>query len=179
MSKVAIAGNASGTGVFTIAAPNSNSDRTLDLPDAAGTLDRLNRAGNVLQVVQATYAVETSTTSTSFVSSNLSGSITPSSTNSKVLVFARTGGRTNPGSAVYTIFRGTVSGTNLGNGNSGMALLYTGGDVRGDISLCYLDSPATTSSQTYTLAMRSPSASTVIAQENNGTAVMVLMEIAG
>jgi hypothetical protein len=38
MSKVAIAGNASGTGTFTIAAPNSNSDRTLNLPDSAGTL---------------------------------------------------------------------------------------------------------------------------------------------
>jgi hypothetical protein len=38
MSKVAITGNASGTGVFTIASPNSNTDRTLNLPDSAGTL---------------------------------------------------------------------------------------------------------------------------------------------
>jgi hypothetical protein len=38
MSKVAIAGNASGTGTFTIASPNSNSDRTLTLPDEAGTV---------------------------------------------------------------------------------------------------------------------------------------------
>jgi len=38
MSKVAITGNASGTGVFTIASPNSNSDRILNLPDSAGTL---------------------------------------------------------------------------------------------------------------------------------------------
>ena len=38
MSKVAIAGNASGTGTFTIAAPNSNTDRTLTLPDEAGTV---------------------------------------------------------------------------------------------------------------------------------------------
>ncbi len=38
MSKVAIAGNASGTGTFTIAAPNSNSDRTITLPDEAGTV---------------------------------------------------------------------------------------------------------------------------------------------
>jgi hypothetical protein len=38
MSKVAISGNASGTGTFTIAAPNSNSDRTLTLPDEAGTV---------------------------------------------------------------------------------------------------------------------------------------------
>ena len=38
MSKVAIQGNASGTGVFTIASPNSNTDRTLTLPDEAGTV---------------------------------------------------------------------------------------------------------------------------------------------
>lgn len=38
MSKVAIQGNASGTGVFTLASPNSNTDRTLTLPDEAGTV---------------------------------------------------------------------------------------------------------------------------------------------
>jgi len=38
MSKVKIEGNASGTGTFTIAAPNSNTDRTLTLPDEAGTV---------------------------------------------------------------------------------------------------------------------------------------------
>ena len=136
-------------------------------------------AGSVVQVVQSTYAVETTSTSTSFVATGLSGSITPSASTSKVMVFARTGGMTSPNSAIYTIFRGTVSGTNLGNGSAGMALLYSGGDVRADISLCYLDSPATTSSQTYTLAMRSPSGTSVRAQENNTTAVIILMEIAG
>ena len=38
MSKVAIVGNASGTGTFTIAAPNSNSDYTLTLPAQTGTV---------------------------------------------------------------------------------------------------------------------------------------------
>ncbi len=38
MSKVAISGNASGTGVFTVASPNSNVDRTLTLPDETGTV---------------------------------------------------------------------------------------------------------------------------------------------
>jgi hypothetical protein len=38
MSKIALSGNASGTGVFTLASPNSNSDRTLNLPDSAGTI---------------------------------------------------------------------------------------------------------------------------------------------
>jgi uncharacterized protein (AIM24 family) len=38
LSKITLSGNASGTGTFTIASPDSNSDRTLDLPDAAGTI---------------------------------------------------------------------------------------------------------------------------------------------
>ena len=38
MSKIALTPNASGTGTFTIASPNSNTDRTLTLPDEAGTV---------------------------------------------------------------------------------------------------------------------------------------------
>lgn len=38
MSIVKIQGNASGTGILTIAAPNTNSDRTLTLPDQTGTV---------------------------------------------------------------------------------------------------------------------------------------------
>ncbi len=38
MSKIALSGNASGTGTFTFAAPGTNTDRTLTLPDASGTL---------------------------------------------------------------------------------------------------------------------------------------------
>jgi len=38
MTKIAIVPNAAGTGTFTIEAPNSNSNRTLVLPDEAGTV---------------------------------------------------------------------------------------------------------------------------------------------
>lgn len=38
MSKIALTGNASGTGTLTIAAPNTNSDRTLNIPDNNGTI---------------------------------------------------------------------------------------------------------------------------------------------
>jgi hypothetical protein len=38
MSKIALSPNASGTGTFTFASPNSNTDRTLTLPDATGTV---------------------------------------------------------------------------------------------------------------------------------------------
>ena len=42
MSKIALTPNASGSGTFTIAAPNSNTDRTLTLPDSAGTIATTN-----------------------------------------------------------------------------------------------------------------------------------------
>jgi hypothetical protein len=38
MSKIALTPDASGTGTFTIASPNSNTNRTLTLPDEAGTV---------------------------------------------------------------------------------------------------------------------------------------------
>jgi hypothetical protein len=47
MSSVSIQGNASGTGIFTIASPNSNTNRTLTLPDATGTI---NTSGAVNEV---------------------------------------------------------------------------------------------------------------------------------
>ena len=39
MSKITLAPNASGTGTLTVAAPNTNTDRTLTLPDATGTVN--------------------------------------------------------------------------------------------------------------------------------------------
>ena len=45
MSKIALTPNASGTGTLTIAAPDTNTDRTITLPDATGTLVT---AGNIL-----------------------------------------------------------------------------------------------------------------------------------
>lgn len=47
MSKVKIEGNASGTGTFTLTTPNSSTDRTLTLPDAAGALINADGSGNL------------------------------------------------------------------------------------------------------------------------------------
>lgn len=41
MSQIRLAPNASGSGTFTLSAPNSNSNRDLALPDAGGTLSTL------------------------------------------------------------------------------------------------------------------------------------------
>ncbi len=38
MAKVKIQGHASGTGILTITAPNTSTDRTITLPDSTGTI---------------------------------------------------------------------------------------------------------------------------------------------
>jgi hypothetical protein len=56
MTKIAIVPNAAGTGTFTIEAPNSNSNRTLVLPDAAG---EIYGQGNILGTVSQSAGVPT------------------------------------------------------------------------------------------------------------------------
>lgn len=167
MSKVQLQGNVSGTGVFTIASPNSNTDRTLTLPDNTGTvlttasnLSGLAGVGKILQVVQT---VKTDT----FVASNagdtaitgLSASITPSSTSSRILIMYSVNYDSNRGNSGggFRIYRG---GTMLTGANGQPAgTRYTtnndfGANANADQSLMsrsftYIDSPASTSSLTY------------------------------
>jgi hypothetical protein len=47
MSKIALTPSATGTGVFTISSPATNTDRTLTLPDITGTLVSTDASGNV------------------------------------------------------------------------------------------------------------------------------------
>jgi hypothetical protein len=47
MAKVKIQGNASGTGTLTLTAPNTNSDRTITLPDGTGELLAKDSSGNL------------------------------------------------------------------------------------------------------------------------------------
>ena len=160
-------------------------DNITDLGDApvvtAGALQIASSelpAGSVLQVVQSTYATETSTTSTSYVSTGLTGTITPTSATSKILVMVD--GTVQPATTTainFTVFRGTTSGTDLGGGvalqriYNGPTVIATGFNV--------LDSPATTSSQLYTMAFKVTSGSYAVAQQANVQARMIMMEVAG
>jgi hypothetical protein len=171
MSKVVIAGDASGTGTFTISAPNGNTDRTLTLPDEAGTVltsagvpASAMPAGSVLQVVQG-YLGTTASASTSndtTVDTGLQASITPSSASSKILV-------------QYNVFLGQQDSYNMfvrilrdstyiGNGTSeggrpvGNAVANNYHSTNDGYSVSptsnvYLDSPNTTSSITYKIQM--------------------------
>jgi hypothetical protein len=63
MSKIALSPNASGTGTFTVAAPNTNTDYTLTLPEGTGTVvaNNVNSA-----IVSGTAVASTSGTSIDF-----------------------------------------------------------------------------------------------------------------
>ena len=54
MAKVKITGHASGTGVVTVTAPNTSTDRTITLPDATGTLLNSDGDGSSLTGVGVT-----------------------------------------------------------------------------------------------------------------------------
>ena len=54
MAKVKITGHASGTGVLTVTAPNTSTDRTITLPDATGTLLNSDGDGSSLTGVGVT-----------------------------------------------------------------------------------------------------------------------------
>jgi len=132
--------------------------------------------GKVLQVVTAEYATSTSTTSATFVSTGLTATITPSSTDSKVYVTAVTrarAGTTNQG-LNFSIFRGTAAGTQVG---SEVQTKTTSGTVDTAATSMVLDSPSTTSAQIYTLCMKVQGGTTGFAQNGSTNAVIVLMEV--
>ena len=134
MSNVAITGNASGTGVFTVASPNSNVDRVLTLPDETGTVDTLQRSGNVLQVVSVLTTAQGSqalAAATETVVTGLTLSITPKGANSKFLVQARNFGESNTSwDNVYNILMDGVR-VNIGGSTQSFAGLSMAGQTYG------------------------------------------------
>ena len=189
MSKVVIAGDASGTGTFTISAPNGNTDRTLVLPDEAGTIittagvpASAMPAGSVVQVVQGVLSTGFSTTSGSDQDTGLNATITPQSSSNKILVIVSTMLRAfTPGSANCYIFqklwRGAVpSGTVLWEGYPIVGSQNS--DVRGVGNMTYLDSPNTTSATTYRVSINSAYASEVFINSTTSPSTITLMEIA-
>jgi hypothetical protein len=141
-------------------------------------------AGQVLQVVNASYGLTNSTTSTTFVDTNLSATITPKFSTSKILVIIDQSGvgktATVTGSGVgLALLRGSTSILNFAN-----YAAYTNSVVAnyiGSVSANYLDSPATTSATTYKTQFKQSDSTpnTVIVQNNDSISTITLMEIAG
>jgi hypothetical protein len=177
MGNVRLYGSTSG--YTELAPPAVAPDGVLSLPSGTGTLLTA-EGGKVLQVVTATHATQTATTSTSFVTTGMTASITPSSTSNKILIIhTGAGGHNNTTDvAFFTLFRGTVAGTNLGTSQGLLRLYSYAGVTNGSMAMTWLDSPATASSVTYTAGMRSGSASvTATAQIGSIPSSLTLMEI--
>ena len=121
MASIVVAGDTSGT--VTLTAPATAGTTTLTLPTANGTILTTGSSGqsipkaalptgSVLQVVQGSYSTQTTTTSTTYVTTNLSATITPTSASSKILINYTVGdvGTTNPNNGVsITLFRKCLS----------------------------------------------------------------------
>ena len=168
MSKIALSGNASGTGTFTIASPNSSTDRTLNLPDNSGTVLTSATttgfpAGSVLQVVTTfkDTVFSASLSGGSFTDvTGFSATITPSATTSRILVLANFGLSAAAAMAARllrdatSISNGSVSGSRTSAATP--AVSNTGDGNRGvPTSINFVDSPSTTSAVTYKLQIGS------------------------
>ena len=157
----------------------------ITFPVTAGSASAVQASsGRVLQVVNATYSTQTSTTSSTFSDTGLTASITPSSTTSKILVIANINGTllggsgTSGGGIKLNLLRSstiiskmeeliTYNASNTSNAN-------------GSSSIGYLDSPSTTSATSYKVqfAARVNASASVFVQYESSTSSMTLMEIA-
>ena len=147
------------------------------------TADGTNRY--VVQVINAENDTGFNTTSTSFVSTSVTATITPQSTTSKILVICQcqlkqTTGTDNGSSIEAKIHRGsTAIGKALDQGTRELAGTGNTDKVSTGAILKVLDSPNTTSATTYTVYIRSRnSACTASINNDDAGSSMTLMEIA-
>lgn len=138
-------------------------------------------SGSVVQVKSAVIDnTDQNTSSSSFQASAITLSITPSSASSKILALVSTHAYCDNGTAgAITIYRGS---TNLATHGSeyGMTRVYNLYGTWQSVHISHLDSPATTSSTTYTVYWKNVTASNLVylGQSNNESSI-TLMEIAG
>ena len=185
MSKIKL-NAASGGGSFSLQAPSSSSNnRVMTLPDTAdGTiLTTTNpKAGNILQVVQATKTDTESitiSTQTVYQYTNLSASITPSATSSKILVIMHLSFCSEADVKTHYGVQRTIGGssaTSIGIGDAaGNRQRMSGGDLTNTnpahtVHYSFLDSPSTTSVCAYypIMAHDSSSSKTFKFNRSNG-----------
>jgi len=162
------------SGFSDIIASSAAGASELLLPNTSGTLDRLNRAGNVLQVVstsKTSSATEIAAiSSTSFTTGGFSTNITPTSASSKIFLQFN-GISYNTGGTQYRFFAFFKNSTNV----SGNLVLLTGSDYT-TTCLSFLDSPASTSALTYSVGIAGYAASGTHYLIQSGT--LTIMEIA-
>lgn len=173
---IAANGKVSGASVIASSIP------TAAIADSAITRAKMGYAGAVLQVVQVNYSTATSTSGTSYVATGMSASITPSSTSNKVMVLAQYQiGSTSSFWSYSTIYRnGTTNLATTGSGNPAGNYNNNSTDYHIPTFCAFLDSPASTSSVTYGLYIKSSNSGSVTRCHVDGMpSTLILLEIAG
>ena len=128
--------------------------------------------GKVGQIVQGTTNSVVNTTSTSYVDTGLDVNITPTTTSSKVLVFATFQGQTTA-NTVFSLFRDS---TNL-LGDLGFCRLEDALKQRA-FSMQFLDSPSSSSQLNYEIRFKSyGSATSTFSPQTECTAMIQALEI--
>ena len=139
------------------------------------------QTGSVIQTVNANYTTLASNTSSTYTATGLTATITPRFSTSKILVLVSQNGFVNAVSGNGIGFRLLRNSTVL----TVIELLqsYFVGSLTSLIStgsVCYLDSPATTSATTYSTQFNSFNNTNMVSVQNNGdNSTITLMEIAG
>ena len=160
--------------------PVSTIDNSGISPSAAISTSKLG-TGAVLQVVNATYGTA-STSSSSYVDTGLTATITPTSATSKILVIVDVADVTKPNvSGAYGKFQLVRSSTSIlvfggQTGYNGATSQY---NTIGASSANYLDSPATTSATTYKVQFAEINGGTLEVGSSGAYSTITLMEIAG
>jgi hypothetical protein len=152
---------------------------------SAGTLPfaRL-PTGSVLQVKQSILTGIFSTSSTSYVNTGLTASITPKFSTSKILVLCTMSQCLMDNNLVSfngTLYRG---GTNL-SPNAAVTKGFSeinsvaSGPFLANQTMIYLDSPSTASNTTYSAYIGVGSSGSITINQDGGTSTIILMEVAG
>jgi len=141
-------------------------------------------AGGLLQVHAGTKSTgSTNTSSNTHVSAGITESITPTSASSKILINYQAQPQITSGRAYYDIVRnGTtyISGNGTSNG-SGIFNLENTRAVNGNISIWYIDSPNSTSAETYSFYGQGNGSSYLFFDDHVSSSVsnsIILQEIA-
>ena len=176
MSKITLEPNDSGAGTFSIVSPDSNTNRTLTLPDESGILfsdgsgvpgsavtgqlaSSNMPAGCVIQVVNTiktdTFSVSLSSRSVSSAIPGFSASITPTSASSKILLMASINGGSPAIVQGFILTRnGSIVTEATGDAAGSRRRVTSGSFPTGSagalqVPVTYLDAPNTTSQITY------------------------------
>lgn len=134
----------------------------------------------VIQTVVGTSTTEFTTTSSSFQSTNLSATITPTSSSNRILIIASSTLRSDDGSVSEALAGLSRGVTDLTTSVGQHQLVVVGATVLATpCTLNYIDSPATTSATTYRVRIRNVDSATTVRFGRAGGASqhMILMEV--